>query len=310
MAESKGRHQKVREGSIVFRIIAALALVATLAACGGGGGDGPVTTGVNQTARDLAGLSAPAETPAAQRARAPTLVSRADSLILSSLYGETTHPALPTFRASARCSGTRCTVSEPRSGYSLSASLSDLEFADTTTIAIGTKHRITLMSSSGSLHGTELTGFGAWMQHAGFAVQTEDVTVEGTRITGRYGQAGGDLTGVKPVGGATWRGVMVGRLATGSSRNDRLVGDAALNYDFSLDVLDVAFSSIVNIDRGRAHSVALVRFEDLQIGRRGTFRAGAAGNRIQGGFYGPGHAEAAGIFEQSNIVGAFGARKQ
>ena len=292
---------------IVVAALAALTLL-SLAACGGSG-DGPVVTGVSQTVRDLAGLSAPAETPAAQNARAPALVSRADSLILSSLYGETTHPDLPTFRASSRCSGAYCTVTEPRSGYSLTYSLSDFESADATTVAIGTKHGITLMSGSGPLHGTELTGFGAWMEHAAFVVQTEDLTLEGTRVTGRYGLAGGDLTGVKPVGGATWLGVMVGRPATGIQRNDRLVGDAALNYDFSLDVLDVAFSSIVNIDRGTAHSVRVVRFEDLAISRRGTFQAGWPGNRIQGGFYGPGHAEAAGIFEQSNIVGAFGAKQ-
>ena len=40
-----------------------------------------------------------------------------------------------------------------------------------------------------------------------------------------------------------------------------------------------------------------------------TVAAGEAGDRIQGGFYGPGHAETAGIFEQSNIVGAFGAKR-
>ena len=48
----------------------------------------------------------------------------------------------------------------------------------------------------------------------------------------------------------------------------------------------------------------------MPLGADGTFEAGLTGNRIQGGFYGPGHAEAAGIFEQSNIVGAFGATLQ
>ena len=87
------------------------------------------------------------------------------------------------------------------------------------------------------------------------------------------------------------------------------MGDAALNYDMNAGGLDVAFSSIKNIDRGAAHSTPTVMFTDVPISTRGTFEAGFVGNRIQGGFYGPAHIEAAGIFEQSNIVGAFGARR-
>ena len=44
--------------------------------------------------------------------------------------------------------------------------------------------------------------------------------------------------------------------------------------------------------------------------RRTPPAAGESGDRIQGAFYGPGHTETAGIFERSNIVGAFGARAQ
>ena len=32
--------------------------------------------------------------------------------------------------------------------------------------------------------------------------------------------------------------------------------------------------------------------------------------RVQGGFYGPNHAEATGVFEQAGIAGAFGAKRQ
>ena len=38
------------------------------------------------------------------------------------------------------------------------------------------------------------------------------------------------------------------------------------------------------------------------------FTSGYTGNQIQGGFYGPGHAETAGVFEQAGIVGSFGAK--
>ena len=92
-------------------------------------------------------------------------------------------------------------------------------------------------------------------------------------------------------------------------RGDRLVGDAALNYDTDAGGLDIAFSSIRNIDLGAAHSTAVI-FADVPIGPDGTFSLGAAGDRIEGGFHGPGHAEAAGIFERSGIIGAFGAKKR
>jgi len=51
-----------------------------------------------------------------------------------------------------------------------------------------------------------------------------------------------------------------------------------------------------------------VTFDDLAIASDGTFKAALTGNRTQRGFCGPGHAEAAGVFEQANIVGAFGAK--
>ena len=51
-------------------------------------------------------------------------------------------------------------------------------------------------------------------------------------------------------------------------------------------------------------------FENVAVGADGTFARGQSGGRIQGGFYGPGHAEAAGVFEQSGIAGTFGAKRQ
>ena len=90
----------------------------------------------------------------------------------------------------------------------------------------------------------------------------------------------------------------------------RRAGTAALKYDMAAGRLDAAFSGIRNIDRGMAHGVETVTFSDLAVQPDGTFARGGSGTRSQGGFYGPGHAEAAGIFEQSDIVGAFGAKRQ
>ncbi len=239
------------------------------------------------------------------------MVSRADSLIMSTIHGETTHPDFPRVRLRARCSGTRCSISHPVTGLTATVRLADFEFPASDTEAVGTKHGITLMSGTAQRQDYVLTGFGAWMRHGAFAMQTERGSAQGVSGNTRYGIAGGDLTGTRLTGHARWLGLMVGTPATGSNRGDRLQGDAALSYDLSSDSLGVEFSTIKNIDRGTAHSTETVRFQNVRTGSGGgTFEAGLSGNRIQGGFYGPGHAEAAGIFERSNIVGAFGAKRQ
>ena len=293
-------------------VLSVLVTTFVLTACGGGGdsgGSGGLIRPDDSTLT-LIGATAPVETPGAQSARSPGIVSRADSLILSTVYGETTLDELPSFNLRTRCSGTTCYITEPQTGYSTTVSLSDMEFASGDVSAVGTKNGITLMSGAGSEAGTESTAFGAWMHHSGFAVQTEKESVQGETLWARYGIAGGDLTGRLPAGTATWRGVMVGTPASGSGAGaHRLVGDASLRYDLNARDLDASFTNIKNIDRGAAHSTATVRFANVPVAFDGTFRAGLSGNRIQGGFYGSNHGEAVGIFEQSNIVGAFGARQ-
>ena len=297
----------------IMRSLLSVTILALAACSGGGGGGGGGPSGKPAVSldsiRDLIGATAPVESPAAQKARAPGILSRADSLILSTVNGETTFPEVPTLRLQARCAGAQCLISDTTIGYSQTVSLSDLITVDGPTDAVGTKHGITLMYQTASTTSTDYTTLGAWMQHGAFSVNTEKATVQGFTVDFRYGIAGGDLTGTRPTGNATWLGLMVGTPATGSNRGDRLTGDAALNYDMNAGGLDVAFSSIKNIDRGAAHSTPTVMFNDVLISTRGTFEAGFVGNRIQGGFYGPAHIEAAGIFEQSNIVGAFGARR-
>ena len=293
-----------------LRNVTVLAAAAGLLLLGACAGDEEPPTLDPESVRDLTGLSAPTETPAAQTARAPAIISRSDSLLISTMHGETDHPDIPTFRLRARCSGTRCVMSEPTTGFTQTIRLTDLDFVAADAVAVGTKRDITLVSGTRERADGYVTAFGAWMELGSFTVQTERLREQGVTLYGRYGLAGGDLTGRRPTGDATWLGLMVGTPATGTRRGDRLQGDAALNYDLSSNSIDVSFSSIKNIDRGRAHSTRTVMFLDVLVGRRGTFEAGLAGNRIQGGFYGPGHVEAAGIFEQANIVGAFGAKRQ
>ena len=288
-------------------VIAVVALVA-LAGCASSV-DGTSTTTLERI-QTLTGASAPLETVAAQRARGPGILTRADSLLASTLRGETSHPDIPELTLRARCAGTRCDLSDPRIGYSETLRLSDLETINIPREAIGTRNGVTLILAAGRAHGADYTLLGAWMQHSAFQVEDLKTVSQGYSIGLRGGIAGGDLTGTRPTGGATWLGVMVGTPATGARRGDRLQGVAALNYVFETGTLDVAFSSIKNIDRIQDHPTSIVQFSDVPVAAGGTFEAGFTGNRIQGGFYGPQHAEATGVFEQSNIVGAFGAKRQ
>ena len=295
----------VRKHAATSAAMVALLILTACGGGGGGGGTGPRTS--SDDVRQQTGLAAPAETPAAQRARSPGIIARTDSLIISTMYVETDDSRVPMLSLRSSCSGTRCTVTEPTSGYSDTLTISDLEDVNAPVEAVGSKHGITLLAQS--LLG-EFWSFGAWMSHSGFAVQGEEGSVEGIRFVARYGLAGGDLIGAAPTGSATWRGLMVGTPAIGANRGDWLLGDAVLTYRLTGRSLDASFTGIRNVDRNAAHSTATVSFTGVPVSSGGTYRAGITGNRIQGGFYGPGQAEAAGVFEQSNIVGAFGAKRQ
>ena len=286
----------------------ALALL-SLAACGSDGGDASsIALPDPAGARALTGSQAPVETPADQAARASGIVGRIDSLIVSSIVGETTHASFPTFEVQTDCAGTRCSWSEPTTGFAGSFGLSDFRVSSGSSRAVLTRNGITLLEGRGETVET----YGAWMDHAAFTLQNERTMGGGVSLAARYGVAGGDLTGVLPDITATWRGVMVGTPGGGALRGHVLQGDAALSFTFdgAGGSLDAAFTDIKDLDSGAAYSTPALGFDDVPVAADGVWRFGEAGNRIHGGFYGPGHAEAAGIIEQSGVVGAFGAKRQ
>ena len=213
-------------------------------------------------------------------------------------------------RQLAECSGTECALLDPTTGETETASLDTTGSGPGDAEAIGSAHGITMMSESGRQMGVDLTSLGAWMEHGSFALNGLHAVGEEFESDTLHTFAFGDLTGRPLTGSATWLGIMVGTSVAGDDRGEQLVGTAALNYDMAAGGLDAAFGGIGNIDRGTAHGVETVIFSDLAVGPDGTFSSGQSGTRIQGGFYGPGHAEAAGIFEHSDIVGAFGATRQ
>lgn len=304
------------------RFTCGLALVAALplAACSGGGGSAPgpapwPALDVGEV-RELAGLSAQVETAEARQERNLDIHARADSLFLSTMHGEAGGAGGPAFRLLTRCDGTRCTVTEPVGGDTGTIALADTPLRQGAAVAIGAKRGITLWWESSTHTGADLGSLGAWLEHGSFAVLNEIGPGDEGPVDVWYGIALGELSGSPPAGSATWLGIMSGTPVAGDARGERLLGDAVLTYDLASGgdgsgaSLDVAFGGIMNIDRGTAHAVGTVIFSDLEVGPDGTFMRGQSGTRIQGGFHGPDHAEAAGIFEHSGIAGAFGATRQ
>ena len=279
-----------------------------LAACGGSGTQptlGP------EDVRELTGLSAPAETGTEQQQRQQDIVERADSLIVSTTHLDVmSSDGAHSFRILAACSGTQCEQLNPVTGATDTSGLDTVAVALGDAEAIGSVHGITLIAENVQRMGVNATRFGAWMEHGAFALNTVRTIGEEIETNSVHAVALGELTDGPLTGSATWLGTMVGTPVAGDDRGDRLVGKAALNYDMAVGALDAAFSSIKNIDRGTAYPVETLTFSDLAVGQDGTFSIGQSGTRIQGGFQGPGHAEVAGIFEQSDIVGAFGATRQ
>ena len=289
----------------------AIAAVLPLAACGGDGDPQSRPSLSLDDIRELAGLSAPIESATAQHERRQEISSRADSLIVSTMHVEAMLPdGTRTFRLVSECSGPQCELLDPTTGETDTTSLDTSGIALGDAETIGSRHGITLVSVNGNRMGVERTALGAWMENSYFSLHTDRASLADIESNALYSVALGDLTGRPLTGGATWLGIMVGTPTAGDDLGDRLVGTAALNYDMAAGGLDAAFSGIKNIDTGMAHTTETVIFSNLAIDKDGTFAAGQSGTRIQGGFYGPDHVEAAGIFEQSNIVGAFGARRQ
>ena len=296
----------------------AIAAAFSLAACAGRGDPVSWQAPTLGEIRELTGLSAPAETVVAQY-RPLEILGRANSLFLSTMHGETGDAEVRAFRLLTECGGPRCAVTEPLSGVVDTIELADTPLRQGAATAIGVKHGITLIKEASTHTGAGLASLGAWLENSSFAVLSESQTGEDGTVDILYGIALGDLAGALPgtiPGIATWLGLMVGAPVAGEARGERLVGDAVLTYDFASSVgapwpsVDVAFGGVTNIDRGAAHTVDTVLFENVAVAPDGTFARGQTGARIQGGFFGPGHAEAAGIFEQSGIVGAFGATRQ
>ena len=138
-----------------FRIGLLLAAVGNAAGCGGGGAGSEPLPDADEI-RTITGSQPPLETPGDQIARVAGLQSRTDSLIASTVVGETSLPQLPLievpFEARMQCVGTRCSWRVSVSGIGISGRIEyeDLSFTSGTATAMLSKHGITTVEKRGA----------------------------------------------------------------------------------------------------------------------------------------------------------------
>ena len=243
---------------------------------------------------------------------------------LSRVQGTTTAKALPAFITVPLCKNVECTITETTvptlngDGISETVALGDIANPNSlgNRSAFVTKHGITLFRQTGSQ-----TILGSVMDHSAFASFVETGKVgsfapggEGGFVgyTVRYGAAGGDLTGSRPVK-ATWQGLMVGHTPAGDDEPvNELLGGSTLAYDAAANTVDVSLTGIKNLTKNRTHAIESITVPGLAVNATGEF-AGGTVTEIDGAFYGPAHAEAAGTIYHSGtgaFSGAFGAKRR
>jgi len=110
-----------------FRSMFASCALFGLALSGCGDGDGSSPQSSVSDFQTLTGAAPPIETAEVQSARAAKIVSRTDSLILSTVHGNTDQPTLPSYQLRADCAGTRCAITEPGTGFSQAISPSTVQ---------------------------------------------------------------------------------------------------------------------------------------------------------------------------------------
>ena len=279
-----------------------LPLAVLLASCGGGGGGSSVTETTSGMGESSGGMGSnirkappPLPPPASGSGSGGDFLS-VDSVFVTSMY-----PKRSNLEGPIGCINDQCTMYLPGGRISI-----DYDFEE--------RYRITNNDKINKYEQTveDSTGYGAWMRDSVFQVTRSSRNIPGlgnSQIL--FGFAGGDSTNSKPFSNATYNGLMVATPTTGITRGDFLEGDARLNYTYSDSTLDANFTNIRNVKTNSPHSTTSVSFNDINVDSIGTFRSGStSGNFIQGGFYGPNHREAIGVFEKHDMVGAFGAKKQ
>ena len=143
------------------------------------------------------------------------------------------------------------------------------------------------------LRGDDGDVYGHWLNDSVFAMVEDAVAIS-------FGASSG--TNPTETGGGVWTGAAVG-MDTGTRQSIR--GEVAIEIDdFARPTVDIALTGLAD-SGGRARADLL--WNDIPVAR-GAFRSDMAGS-IEGRFYGNDHHEVGGIFEQGQLLGAFGASR-
>ena len=267
-----------------------LAIVATLAACGG---------------------SSPAKPPqtqdAAARASYADIVENANTI----LFGDALNhfgTGDPVERVRTRCQGDRCSIGIVRTVKTSDFSTDgvDLEFLG--------KHRGAMMVKESVRNAVvDSVTYGGWLDHSFFATQASlFIGADDPRLgaTGTYNYSLGNSTGASPRlvdGSARWEGLMLGRDTTvHPSRGGIVKGDATVTVDFGAGgvEVDIAFTNISDLDNANPRSD--MTWENIAFENGGFSYRAATNDYLSGRFYGPKEQEVGGVFERNNVAGGFG----
>ncbi len=228
---------------------------------------------------------------------------------------------LMTFKSVSTCREATCTSRLPDDDDEEEFSVEDVAKAFTENRdkvkTLQTKRGITMARLRvGESKGGE--GFwGAVLGHSSFGLYEDIGALEDEDIASFFfgGVASGDLYGKRPTADVEWTGLMVGAPTAGEDRGNILRGDATVNYSSSDTSISVSFTDIAKVEKSlddnkkTPHSVTSISFPGVEVTPSGAFGEKSGSEYIQGGLYGPGNEEVAGVFEKQGIAGAFGANK-
>lgn len=131
----------------------------------------------------------------------------------------------------------------------------------------------------------------------------------GTSFNGWAGFQG-TRSGARPEEVARWSGPMLGYQTRRPAGGTPFVeGLASIDFSFSDNLVDVAFSEVASRDGRR--EVPDFAFEGLPVAEDGTFASAGTEGTMDGALFGPAQVEVAGAFhhEDAEVAGSFGARR-
>ena len=300
----------------------AVLCTAVLVACGGGGGDGPSATDVQnvvddpRSARSLVG-GAPLNASSSQIEAAFDRETRQATALfldghdLDAFYG----------RIESNCRGTVCNTSSGRISIAdlmeETTEIAGIPFEEDTEYSPVMSYRGTSIAQARgqatTRSGRDLTldaiQLGAWLEYSTFhfvaGALFDGPREEGYLVAVVTHSSLGASSGRRPqgiTGTATWEGSMI---AADTEFRNAIIGASTVQVDLARMDADVQMTNVIDIDA----SAQLPSFgwTGLPIQANGTF---GNGQTLMGSFYGPNHEEAGGIFTTRTLIGAFGATRQ